>query len=232
MKIMEGFILNRLDTVKHISVLNYNENCVSINVAPNKSMILEAASGEIPTLTPLTLDEIRYANNSNAFKTGVLEFPEELEDEIYNELRIDKDKVLKLKDIREILCYPTKEGLIKILSLNSLSDFDRVRGQFYKLKADGYKLTLDIADIIQRRTKELFNNQVKTNIIIDDADVADPSNKRVSELEKELADMKALMASFMSQQTKEKDDALNESVESALEEETEKKKPGRPRKTV
>ena len=224
--------MNRLDTVKHISVLNYNENCVSINVAPNKSMILEAASGEIPTLTPLTLDEIRYANNSNAFKTGVLEFPEELEDEIYNELRIDKDKVLKLKDIREILCHPTKEGLIKILSLNSLSDFDRIRGQFYKLKADGYKLTLDIADIIQRRTKELFNNQIKTNIIIDDADVVDQSNKRVSELEKELAEMKSLMASLMSKQTKEKDDALNESVESALEEETEKKKPGRPRKTV
>lgn len=224
--------MNRLDTVKHISVLNYNENCVSINVAPNKSMILEAASGEIPTLTPLTLDEIRYANNSNAFKTGVLEFPEELEDEIYNKLRIDKDKVLKLKDIREILCHPTKEGLIKILSLNSLSDFDRIRGQFYKLKADGYKLTLDIADIIQRRTKELFNNQIKTNIIIDDADVVDQSNKRVSELEKELAEMKSLMASLMSKQTKEKEDALNESVESALEEETEKKKPGRPRKTV
>ena len=225
MKIMEGFILNRLDTVKHISVLNYNENCVSINVAPNKSMILEAASGEIPTLTPLTLDEIRYANNSNAFKTGVLEFPEEIEDEIYNELRIDKDKVLKLKDIREILCHPTKEGLIKILSLNSLSDFDRVRGQFYKLKADGYKLTLDIADIIQRRTKELFNNQVKTNIIIDDADVADPSNKRVSELEKELADMKALMASFMSQQQNA------EKVNKTDEKESEKKKPGRPKST-
>lgn len=217
--------MNRLDTVKHISVLNYNENCVSINVAPNKSMILEAASGEIPTLTPLTLDEIRYANNSNAFKTGVLEFPEELEDEIYNELRIDKDKVLKLKDIREILCHPTKEGLIKILSLNSLSDFDRVRGQFYKLKADGYKLTLDIADIIQRRTKELFNNQVKTNIIIDDADVADPSNKRVSELEKELADMKALMASFMSQQQNA------EKVNKTDEKESEKKKPGRPKST-
>lgn len=217
--------MNRLDTVKHISVLNYNENCVSINVAPNKSMILEAASGEIPTLTPLTLDEIRYANNSNAFKTGVLEFPEELEDEIYNELRIDKDKVLKLKNIREILCHPTKEGLIKILSLNSLSDFDRVRGQFYKLKADGYKLTLDIADIIQRRTKELFNNQVKTNIIIDDADVVDPSNKRVSELEKELADMKALMASFMSQQQN------TEKVNKTDEKESEKKKPGRPKST-
>lgn len=224
--------MNRLDTVKHISVLNYNENCVSINVAPNKSMILEAASGEIPTLTPLTLDEIRYANNSNAFKTGVLEFPEELEDEIYNELRIDKEKVLKLKDIREIICHPTKEGLIKILSLNSLSEFDRVRGQFYKLKADGYKLTLDIADIIQRRTRELFNNQIQTNIIVDDADVVDPSNKRVSELEKELADMKSLMASLMSKQTKEKEDVLSKSVESALEDETEKKKPGRPRKTV
>ena len=195
-------------------------------------MILEPASGEIPTLTPLTLDEIKYANNSTAFKTGTLEFPEELEDEIYNELRIDKEKVLKLKDIREIICHPTKEGLIKILSLNSLSEFDRVRGQFYKLKADGYKLTLDIADIIQRRTRELFNNQIQTNIIVDDADVVDPSNKRVSELEKELADMKSLMASLISKQTKEKEDVLSKSVESALEDETEKKKPGRPRKTV
>lgn len=224
--------MSKLDTVKHISVLNYNENYVSINVAPDKSMILEPATGDIPSLTPLTLDEIRYANNSTAFKTGTLEFPKELEDEIYNELRIDKENVLKLKDIREILYHPTKEGLIKILSLNSLSDFDRVRGQFYKLKADGYKLTLDIADIIQRRTRELFNNQIKTNIIIDDADVVDSSNKRVSELEKELAEMKSLIASLMSKQTKEKEDALNESVESALEEETEKKKPGRPRKTV
>lgn len=224
--------MNKLDTLKHIPVLNYNENYVSIKVTPDKSMILEPASGEIPTLTPLTLDEIKYANNSTAFKTGTLEFPEELEDEIYNELRIDKDKVLKLKDIREILCHPTKEGLIKILSLNSLSEFDRIRGQFYKLKADGYKLTLDIADIIQRRTKELFNNQIKSNIIIDDADVVDPSSKRVSELEKELAEMKTLMASLMSKQTKEKEDALNKPVESALEEETEKKKPGRPRKTV
>lgn len=218
--------MSRLDTVKHISVLNYNENCVSINVSPNKSMILEPASGEIPTLTPLTLDEIKYANNSTVFKIGVLEFPEELEDEIYDELRIDKETVLKLKDIREILRHPTKEGLIKILSLNSLSEFDRVRGQFYKLKADGYKLTLDIADIIQRRTKELFNNQIKTNIIIDDADVVDQSNKRVSELEKELADMKALMASLISKQ--------NETAKVSEDDDkpVEKKKPGRPKNTI
>lgn len=218
--------MSKLDTVKHISVLNYNENYVSINVAPDKSMILEPATGDIPSLTPLTLDEIRYANNSTAFKTGTLEFPKELEDEIYNELRIDKEKVLKLKDIKEILCHPTKEGLIKILSLNSLSEFDRVRGQFYKLKTDGYKLTLDIADIITRRTRELFNNQIKSNIVIDDADVVDPSNKRVSELEKELADMKALMASFMSKQNDTGKTSKNDDKP------VEKKKPGRPKNTT
>ena len=56
---------------------------------------------------------------------------------------------------------PTKEGLIKIISISTLSDFDRVRGQFQKLKSEGYRLTLDMANVIDTRTRELFNNQIK-----------------------------------------------------------------------
>lgn len=181
-----------LNEIKHISVLNYNENCVCINIAPGKSLIFEESSYGTPTTIPLSLDEIKYANNSNVFKTGILEFQSDLEDEIYEVLRIDKDKVLKLADIKEILINPTKNGLQKIISIQSLYDFDRVRGQFQKLKNDGYKLTLDIANIIEKRSEELFKNQIKSDIIIDDSDVVKEHSK-VRELEEKLAKMEELL---------------------------------------
>ena len=84
-------------------MLNYNDNCICVNIAPGKSLKFDEALYGEPTTTPLTLDEIRYINNGIAFKAGWLEFPEELEDEVYEELRIDKSKILKLKDIKDIL---------------------------------------------------------------------------------------------------------------------------------
>ena len=61
-----------LNETKHISVLNYNENCVCINIAPSKSVVLEASEYGEPNVLPLTLDEIRFANNSSIFKNGIL----------------------------------------------------------------------------------------------------------------------------------------------------------------
>lgn len=78
--------------------------------------------------------------------------------------------MLKANEIRDILLNPTKEGLIRIISIPTLSDFDRVRSQFQKLKTDGYKLTLDMANVIETRTRELFNNHIKSNISVDDTE--------------------------------------------------------------
>ena len=222
-----GIFISKLETVKYISVYNYNENCVCINVAPNKSIKLDPAMYGEPTVIPLSLEEIKFANNSQVFKTGILEFSSDIESDIFEELRIDASKVLKLNDIKEILLHPTKEGLIKILSINSLSNFDRVRGQFQKLKFDGYKLTLDVADLIERRTKELFNNQIKSSIVIDDADVPHShSDKKVNELEKEIAELKALLLAQMSNNSKENIEQKSElvSVEEKIETENEKDK--------
>lgn len=220
-------------------MLNYNDNCICVNIAPGKSLKFDEALYGEPTTTPLTLDEIRYINNGIAFKAGWLEFPEELEDEIYEELRIDKTKVLKLNDIKDILLRPTKDGLIKILNIQSLADFDRVRGQFQKLKYDGYKLTLDIANIIERRTKELFNNQLKSNIVIEDADVVSNDNEKVAELEKQLEEMKALLETTLLNNAKiddnksEKDLVNNESENNDRKSSTTvKKKVGRPKSTT
>ena len=215
--------------MKHISVLNYNENCVCINIAPGKSLKFDESSFGQPTTIPLTLDEIKYINNGNAFKTGLLEFPENIEDELYEELRIDKNKVLKLRDISNILLNPTKSGLQKIVGINNLSDFDRVRGQFQKLKSDGYKLTLDIANIIDTRTKELFNNQIRTNIVIDDADI--PANdSRVQELERQLEEMKMLVQQALSNGGNNSVQNVNSNKDDIVEV-PKKKSPGRPKKT-
>lgn len=187
-----------------------------------------------PTIIPLTLDEIRYANNGTAFRTGALEFPEDIEDDLYNDLRIDKTKVLKIKEIRDILLNPTKEGIIKIISIPSLSDFDRVRGQFQKLKSEGYRLTLDMANVIDTRTRELFNNQIKSNISVDDADVVAPSNKKVEELEQQLAEMKALLLQMNASKQEDKkevvDTASTKTEEVKTVAKSTRKSPGRPRK--
>lgn len=199
-----------------------------MNVAPGKSIRLEPAMNGEPTSTPLTLDEIRYINNGLAFKTGMLEFPSDIEDEVYNELRIDATKVLKLNELRDILINPTKDGLIKILSITSLSDFDRVRGQFQRLKYEGYKLTLDIADIIERRTKELFNNQIKSDIKIEDANLGSKDNGRVDDLERQIAEMKLLIESLTNNATEEKESIVDDQT---IETSTIKKTPGRPKKS-
>lgn len=150
--------------------------------------------------------------------------------ELYTELRIDKDKVLKLREIREILLHPSKEGLRKIISITSLSDFDRVRGQFQKLKYEGYKLTLDMANVIDTRTRELFNNQIKSNISIDDADIH-VSDKKVEELERQLTEMKELILQ-MSAQKLEIENVSEKKSESINTTSTTKtgRKPGRPPK--
>lgn len=165
-----------------------------------------------------------------------MEFPSDIEEDVYSELRIDTSKLLKLSEIKNILLEPTKDGLIKIISIASLSDFDRVRGQFQKLKAEGYKLTLDIANIIEQRTKELFNNQIKTSIQIGEADTNSyKENARVAELEKQLEEMKSLIQKTLATQpTNVTANSLPASVSPNTEEsqkEVTKKSPGRPKKS-
>lgn len=142
--------------------------------------------------------------------------------------------MLKVSEIRDILLNPTKEGLIKIISIPTLSDFDRVRGQFQKLKSEGYRLTLDMANVIDTRTRELFNNQIKSNISVDDADVA-PSNKKVEELEKQLAEMKALLLQMNTSKQEEVKEVVQTAPIKTEEAKTvakpTRKSPGRPKKS-
>ena len=224
-----GIFISKLNELKHISVLNYNENSVYITIAPKRSVKVEPAYDGEPSTLPLTLDEIKYVNNTSVFKSGVLEFQPDLEDDLYNELRIDRDKVLKLHEIRNILLNPTKDGLTKIISITSLADFDRVRGQFQKLKNEGYRLTLDVAEIIEKRTKELFSGKTTSNFLIEKVNTETENIKRMNELEKQLEEMKIMLAQAL--QSKSETPVINTPAENETKK-TVKRSQGRPKKIL
>lgn len=129
---------------------------------------------------------------------------------------------MKYEEIKEILLHPDKDGLKKILKIKTLSDFDRVREIFQKLKYEGYSITLDVNNLVKKRTEELFMGKSSSSIFVDDPENKSSDSKKVQELEKQLEEMKAMMESLF----KSNDTAKNDSVEN-----TQVKKIGRPKKS-
>ncbi len=196
-----------------------------LTIAPGKTCVVEAAIDGNPTTLPLTWDEIVYANNSNVFKSGSLEFQSNIENDIYNELGIVKENVLKYKEIKEILLHPDKNGLQKILKIKTLSDFDRVREIFQKLKFEGYSITLDVNNLVKKRTEELFLGKSTSSILVDDTQNESSDSKKVQELEKQLEEMKAMMETLLKSNNEIENLPIAEDMKN-----TQVKKAGRPKK--
>lgn len=221
-----------------ISVLNYNENRVSVEVAPNKSYSFEPSNdGITPTVIPMSIDEIRYANNSTAFKNGTLFFDKSREEEIYKELNItDWKNILSNNAIREIILHPTYDGLNRIIAIKDSAEFERVRAVFHKLKQDEtHDVSVRVAQIINTRYKELLNRQINTSIVLTKKDIPETVNSvEVDELkaqnaamQEQMAKMQKLIEQMMATQNTTNDTANKEETPK---EET-KKSPGRPKKT-
>lgn len=221
-----------------INVLNYNENKVSVMVSPTESFTFEPSiDGEIPSVIPMTFEQIRYANNYNTFRGGFLFFEESREKEIYEELGINNwEGILNNKEIREILLNPSFEGLKKIVDIKDSAVFERVRAAFHKLKSEGTNdVSVRVQQIISTRYKELQNKKVNTSIVLEKKDIVQSaSNKEVESLKAEnkamqeqLANMQAMMEKLLAQQS-----AKTETNESKKEITAPKKSPGRPKKNA
>lgn len=221
-----------------ISVLNYNENRVSVEVAPNKSYSFEpSVDGITPTVIPMSIDEIRYANNSNAFRNGTLFFDKSREEEVYKELNItDWENILTNDNIREIILHPTYDGLSKIVAIKDSAAFERVRVAFHKLKQDGtHDVSVRVAQIINTRYKELLNRQINSSIALTKKDITETVNSvEVDELKAQNAAMQEQMAQMQKliEQMMASQNVTNTitNKEETPKEET-KKSPGRPKKT-
>ncbi len=220
-----------------IGVLNYNENRVSVEVAPGKSYSFEPSiDGETPMVIPMTIEEILYANNSVAFKSGMLFFEKSREEEIYERLNIVNWKdILSNDKIKEILLHPTFDGLNKIVEIKSTSEFERVRGILFKLKqSDRYDVSVRVEQIVNTRYKELLNRQINTDIILTKKDVPvesisseemDKLKAQNEAMQKQLEEMQKMMAMMMENQKA----AASSDSEKEIKET--KKSPGRPKKS-
>lgn len=221
-----------------INVLNYNENKVSVMVSPTESFTFEPSiDGEIPSVIPMTFEQIRYANNYNTFRGGFLFFEESREKEIYEELGINNwEEILNNKEIREILLNPSFEGLEKIVYIKDSAVFERVRAAFHKLKSEGTNdVSVRVQQIINTRYKELQNKKVNTSIVLEKKDIVQSvPNKEVESLKAEnkamqeqLANMQVMMEKLLAQQS-----VKTETNEPKKETTTPKKSPGRPKKNA
>lgn len=224
--------------MKTINVLNYNSSTVVISTKHDSYAIEPAIDSDNPTILPLTLDEILYANaNSMAFKSGILRFSEDIEKEMYEDyLRIPNwESLLTIKQIENIILHPTMEGLTKLVSVKDSGIFDRIRGVFIRLKnTTNDDISLRVEKIIEARGNELRNGIRNTQIVIKardavssvSTDEVDGLKKQNEVLQNQLNEMQAMMAEFLASQKKVNENAV-ESEKSVV-----KKKPGRPAKTT
>jgi len=221
-----------------ISVLNYNENRVSLVAAPDKSYSFDPSpDGITPIVIPMSIDEIRYANNSGAFKNGMLFFDKTHEKDVYETLNITNWKdILKNSDIKEIILHPTYDGLTKLVSIKDSSLFERVRTVYQKLVIEGnHDISVRVEQIIKTRYKELLNRQINTSIVLTKKDIPESVNSaEVDELKAQNAAMQEQMAQ-MQKMIEQMMAAQNTSKEINIEntpKEESKRSPGRPKKTT
>lgn len=195
---------------KTISVLSYNENYVIVDVGNGKQYTFNPSEMGAATVIPMTLDEIKYANNSQCFKSGLLEFCPDDEEEIYNILEInDWKSILKLNEIKDIILHPTYEGLKKLINVKSSANFERVRGVLQKLQNADEDITVKVIRLIEQRYDELLRNQTTTSIVIKQkssvSSIETEQMKKLQEqnelLKKQIEEMKAAISQKPSEDT-------------------------------
>lgn len=223
-----------------INVLNYNENKISVMVSPTESFTFEpSVDGKTPSVIPMTIEQIHYANNYNTFSGGFLFFEKNREQEIYEELGITNwQLILNNKEIREILLNPSYEGLKRIIEINDSAVFERVRAVFYKLNSEGiHDISIRVQQIVNTRYKELQNRKTVTSIVIQKKDISQSiPNQEVESLKAEnkamqeqLANMQVMMEKLLAQQSSTPTTNTTDNKEETT---PKKKSPGRPKKNA
>ncbi|MDR6779348.1 MULTISPECIES: hypothetical protein [Paenibacillus] len=139
-------------------------------------------------------------------------FDGEFSDEIYEKLSIrDYKDILTNQDIKNIILRPTKEGLTKLIKIQSASLFERVRGLVIQLEnTKFYDISTRVKNVVEERYKELYSGKRISEISIVSSYGENPAGKqinnpsvddnKVSQLEKEIAELRALLMNQASQQ--------------------------------
>ena len=229
--------------MKTINLLNYNENIVVVSTKHDSYAIEPAINSKTPTILPLNLDEILYVNgNSAAFKSGILRFQEDIEQEMYEDyLKIPNWKdLLTICEMEDIILNPTMDKLLRLVNIKDTITFDRLRGVFTRLKnATNSDISMRVENIINARSDELRRGIRNTEIVIKPKDAismvqtdeVSALKEQNNVLQKQMAQMQEMMKQMLAAQSQDKETETNDNVPSNTENQTEiVKKPGRPKK--
>lgn len=188
---------------KEKSYMVYNTSSSPLCLSTRyESFVIEGGTPESPSGIPLTLDEILIINSrSPVFKIGAAWFDEEDQADIYAALRIHNwQDILTDREIEAILRDPTMEGLQRIVDIDNIAYFERVRGIFTYLNNIGAQMSMQVQKVVKTRYKELQRRQTTSSIrVVPHADAGgpNPAQAEIDELKRQLAEMQKLMAGFV-----------------------------------
>lgn len=153
---------------KTYNVLNYTTSPVSIIINRHDSILIEKGSDDSPTIYPLTESEILYANNTtNAFKSGILRFEPEYEEQLYDLCRIRNWKeIMTNKEIENIFINFKLDTFKELIKITDASYFNRIYGVFIGLRNAGLSIPKNVEQAMSLRYKELANGITHSKIVL------------------------------------------------------------------
>lgn len=220
-----------------VPVYNYNNNCV-YTVSNIQTYEFAPAKDGIPTVCYISFPEIVYINSiSSCFRTGLLMFSEEMQEEIYKEIQFaDWKSIITNQQIKNILLNPTKEGLEKLISITNESIFNRVKSVLVELKnSNTDDISNRVIKVIDTRWNEIRRGIFKSQIHINFKNDNISNNSQKAELE-EVKSQNAMLLKELADMKKQIEQLSNKEVISAVSTESdnitkeEPKKVGRPPK--
>jgi hypothetical protein len=157
----------------------------------------------------LTIEEIQYLNkNTMLFKQGYLTFYDKDKEEMYNELNLKADNIISREEIIDTIENPTKEKLQKLVDIQSLQVFQRVKFELVGLLSIPNNIINTVIQVIDMRYKELAKNQIRSDIEIGMVSV--PHQADTQALQDEITKLKAQIKQMQKQQDEQETDTDNE----------------------
>lgn len=210
-----------------IPVLNYNNqyvyavsNITTYEFAPSKD--------NVPTVCYISFPEIVYINSiSDCFRTGLLEFPDDIKEEAYREIKFAGWKdIISNAEIRDILTSPTKEGIEKIIAITNQSVFGRVKSILVELKnSNSDDVSNRIIKIVDARWLEIkrgiFKSQIQVNFkgtetekTVDNSEIENVKAQNIA-LQEQLAEMQKMIEQLANKEVGKTESVSTETVKKA-----------------
>lgn len=186
---------------QNIKVLNYQTSPVTAKTS-NREYLFDGAIDGVPSVFYMSFRDIEYINSrSSVFRTGLLVFDQEQQNEIYTALNIPnwEEIVLFEEIIEDMILSPTEDNLKKIVAIKDIAVFERIRGKLvFFINQGTHDISNKVTDVINQRFKEINSGVSKSKIIFKKEVKQVPiENEEVKQLKEQLAQMQEMMSKMM-----------------------------------